>query len=63
MKYKNSSIWIYPWDLLDEGITSTVNKLSQNPGIDWLSVTTVYHSGKFLLPHNPNKKVYFPMPG
>lgn len=63
MKYKNSSIWIYPWDLLDEGIASTVDKLSQNPGIDWLSVTAVYHSGKFLLPHNPKKKVYFPKPG
>ena len=63
MKFKNSSIWIYPWDLLDEGITSTVDKLSQTPGVDWLSVTTVYHSGKFLLPHNPKKKVYFPQSG
>lgn len=63
MKFKNSSLWIYPWDLLDEGIEETVDKLSQNPGIDWLSITTVYHSGKFLLPHNPKKKIYFPQSG
>lgn len=63
MKYKNSSIWIYPWDLIDEGIENTVANLANNPGVDWLSVTTVYHSGKFLLPHNPKKKLYFPDSG
>ena len=63
MKYKNSSIWIYPWDLVDEGISNVVGRLADNPGVDWLSVTTVYHSGKFLLPHNPKKKLYFPDSG
>lgn len=63
MKFKNSSIWIYPWDLLDEGIDKVVGEVASNPGVDWLSVTTVYHSGKFLLPHNPNKKLFFPESG
>ena len=63
MRYKNSSIWIYPWDLADEGIDQVVARLADNPGVDWLAVTTVYHSGKFLLPHNPKKKLYFPQSG
>lgn len=63
MKYKNSSIWVYPWDLVDEGVEKVVERLAKSPGVDWLSVTTVYHSGKFLLPHNPKRKLYFPDSG
>ena len=52
------SIWIYPWDLKDEGIDKVCFYL-QDLGYTSLSLATSYHAGKILLPHNPKKKVYF----
>ncbi|GIP31734.1 hypothetical protein [Paenibacillus sp. J2TS4] len=52
------TIFIYAWDLLDEGIEAALSKLKKM-GVNGIAVTAAYHSGKFLLPHNPNRKIYY----
>ena len=58
----NCFIWIYPWDLQDEGIPQVLDRLQEN-NISGINVTANYHSGMFFLPHNPKRKVIFPEPG
>lgn len=62
MGKREALIWIYPWDLQDEGISKVLDRLQAN-GITGVNVTGLYHSGRFFLPHNPNRKVHFPEPG
>jgi hypothetical protein len=50
-------VWIYLWDLLDEGIDKTLEYL-RSRGFGWLHLAVLYHAGRFLLPHNPLRKVY-----
>jgi len=57
-----NSVWIYPWDLQDEGIANVLDRLQAN-NIQGLNVVVIYHSGMFFLPHNPKRKLYFPQPG
>ena len=57
-----NSVWIYPWDLQDEGISNVLNRLQDN-NIQGINVAVIYHSGMFFLPHNPKRKLYFPQPG
>ena len=60
---KHIAMWAWPWDIWDEGIDETVKFAKSTLGLTALNVATVYHSGKFLLPHNPRRKVYFPESG
>lgn len=60
---KHITMWAYPWDIKDEGIEKTVKFAKSNLGLTSLNVTAIYHSGKFLLPRNPRRRVYFPEPG
>jgi hypothetical protein len=54
----SGSMWIYLWDLVDEGYEPVLRKLSENR-LTGISMATVYHTGKFLEPHNPKRKVIF----
>jgi hypothetical protein len=56
------AIWIYPWDLLDEGIVQVLDRL-QDSMISGVNVAVNYHTGRFFLPHNPKRKLYYPEPG
>jgi hypothetical protein len=49
----HATIWIYPWDLLDEGIDATLARLRQDMDLDALSVATSYHTVAHLRPHSP----------
>lgn len=51
-------MWIYLWDLVDEGHEKVLRNLSEN-GLTSISLATAYHAGKFLAPHNPKRKVVF----
>ncbi len=53
-----TSLWIYLWDLVDEGYGTVLERLREN-GLTSLSLATAYHAGKFLAPHNPRRKVIF----
>lgn len=56
------NVFIYPWDLADEGMDEVLNRLTGH-GINGLNISTIYHSGMFLMPHNPRRKLIFPEPG
>ncbi len=52
------SMWIYLWDIVDEGYDGVMARLKENR-LSALSLATAYHAGKFLAPHNPKRKVVF----
>ena len=63
MSNYKTSIWIYPWDMMDEGIEPVLNTILERGGIHGINIAMHYHSGMFLLPHNPRHKLYYPTPG
>jgi hypothetical protein len=50
-------LFIYPWDLADEGI-DRVFDFAASSGCTTVHMASVYHAGLFLQPHNPQHKVY-----
>jgi hypothetical protein len=57
------SMWTYPWDIQDQGITATFNDLRSRAGLNTISLATSYHAGRFLQPRSPTQKAYFPEDG
>lgn len=55
-------MYLYAWDLQDEGVSAVASRL-RDAGLDAISLATAYHAGKFLRPHAPRRKVYFPEDG
>ena len=55
-------MWMYPWDAQDEGVEPVLSAIQDRAGIDGVGLAVAYHSGMFLLPHNPRRKLYFPQP-
>lgn len=55
-------LYVYPWDFVDEGVETVLARV-KSLGIDTLAVALSYHAGKFVLPHNPRRAVYFPEDG
>ncbi len=55
-------IYLYPWDLEDEGAETVVPRLRE-AGLDSISLAVSYHAGKFVRPHARDRKVYFPEDG
>ena len=62
MSAEHASMWAYPWDINDEGIDAALDRIA-GIGIGDVKVASIYHSGRFILPHNPRRKIYFPQPG
>jgi hypothetical protein len=58
-----TSMWLYPWDVQDEGIGPVLDHIQDRAGVKGINLAVSYHSGMFLLPHNPRRKVYYPLPG
>lgn len=52
------ALWIYPWDIIDGGIDEVVNRAANEWGLTSLSLTSSYHSAKFLLPRRRAEKVF-----
>lgn len=53
------SLYTYPADLLDGGIGKSLAWIREKAGFDAISYSAIYHTGKFLLPHNPRRRVHF----
>lgn len=53
-----ASMWIYLWDIVDEGYDTVFRRLKDHR-LTSISLATAYHAGKFLAPHNPKRKVVF----
>lgn len=55
-------LFAYPWDIVDRGVGAFVDECA-GLGVNRLHVTTLYHSGKFLLPRRRRQRVYSPESG
>ncbi|MGE5589157.1 MAG: hypothetical protein ACM3ZA_00800 [Bacillota bacterium] len=58
-----STMWTYPWDVLDVGVDTALDELTVKAGVGGLSLATAYHAGRFLQPRSPRRSVYFPEDG
>jgi len=52
-----SSVYLHPWDAVDEGVATVVSRLVET-GFTHINLASSYHSGRFILPHNPKRRVY-----
>lgn len=57
-----NGMYVYVWDLWQEGTAEVAARL-RAAGINSVSVATAYHAGKFLRPHAPRDRVWFPEDG
>ncbi len=57
-----AGLFTYAWDLDAEGYDRAVGRIAA-VGFTGVNLATTYHAGKFLLPHNPRRRVYFPEDG
>jgi len=55
-------LFAYPWDIVDRGADAFAEECAAL-GVNRIHVTTLYHSGKFLLPRRRAQRVYFPESG
>jgi len=53
-----AGIFTYPWDLEAEGYERVAGRLADG-GFTAIDLATSYHAGKFLLPHNPKRRIHF----
>jgi len=54
----DAGLYTYAWDLEDEGYDRAAGRIA-GAGFTAVNLATSYHAGKFILPHNPRRKVYF----
>jgi hypothetical protein len=57
-----AGIFTYGWDLAAEGHDDALGRIA-DAGFTSVNLACAYHAGKFLLPHNPWRRVYFPEDG
>lgn len=55
---KFAALWAYPWDLLDEGLDVSMERVAA-VGVQGISLAISYHAALLLLPHNPRGRVRF----
>lgn len=51
-------IFTYPWDLADHGYDAALGEIA-HAGFSNVNLAMQYHNGKFLLPRNPRRRVYY----
>ncbi len=54
-----SSIYTYPWDLADEGLDRSLNRIADLAGCEEVMLTPSYHVSTYFLPHNPKRPLYY----
>ena len=54
----HTTMWTYPWDVIDEGVDRVVGFLKEEVGLDAISLSTVYHTYDELRTHMPGKKLF-----
>ena len=57
MPLKRAGLFMYPWDFIDEGVDDLVHRV-RDLGVTRILLTSVYHAGFFLHPHNPRRKTH-----
>ncbi len=53
-----AAMYTHPWDLVDEGPENVLMRLADT-GINTINIAASYHSGRYLLPHNPKRMIYY----
>jgi hypothetical protein len=53
-----AGLYTYAWDLEDWGYDRAVAEIAE-AGFTAINLATAYHAGKFILPRNPKRRVYF----
>lgn len=53
-----AGVFTYAWDLEAEGYDAAAGRIAE-AGFTAVNLATSYHAGKFLLPKNPRRRVYF----
>ncbi len=56
---REAFFWVYPWDLLDEGIDAAVGRIAGEIGADAIAVATTYHSIAQFRPHAVDAPTHF----
>ncbi|HVC82219.1 MAG TPA: hypothetical protein VNL35_17145 [Chloroflexota bacterium] len=59
----HTSVYAYPWDVVDESVETFCRNAREQLGVDTISLAVSYHAAKLILPHNPRRKVYYPEDG
>ena len=54
----HTTMWTYPWDVIDEGVDRVIGFLKEEVGLDAISLSTVYHTYDELRTHMPGKKLF-----
>ena len=54
----HTTMWTYPWDVIDEGEDRVIGFLKEEVGLDAISLSTVYHTYDALRTHIPGKKLF-----
>lgn len=57
MSGKRWSMYVHPWDVIEEGSDHVLKQL-QSMGISTINIATSYHTGRYILPHNPKRRIY-----
>lgn len=57
-----TALWCYVWDVAAEGVEPVLANVQDRAGVQGVNAAVSYHSGMFLLPHNPRHRLYFPQP-
>lgn len=55
-------LYVYAWDFIDEGTDQALERI-KSLGVDGIAMAVSYHAGRFILPHNPKHRIYFPEDG
>lgn len=53
-----SAMYLHCWDVVEEGVEKVLSTIAE-AGVEAVNLATSYHGGRFILPHNPNRRVYF----
>ena len=58
----NKAVYTYAWDFTDEGTDAVLERIREADCRE-LVVAMAYHAGRFFLPHNPKRRIYYPEDG
>lgn len=53
------AVFTYLWDLNDNGIDHALRWMKEEMGATGINLACAYHTGKFLLPDNPKRKLFW----
>ncbi|MEM2876103.1 MAG: hypothetical protein QXL67_04025, partial [Candidatus Bathyarchaeia archaeon] len=53
-----ASVYLHGWDVVDEGVDDVLSRIDSF-GFNAVNLAVSYHSGRYILPHNPRQRVYF----